>query len=151
MSFRTIPSIVAAGVFAVGLAFGAAGPHVVAQDTLTPEAAVAARIAVMKSNGATLRSAGGLTGDAAVAAMTTLSNNFAQYPTLFAEGLTTPDSEALPLIWEDWAGFIAIVDGAKAAADAGIAAAQSGDTAAYMQAVQQIGQACGSCHGKYRS
>ena len=38
----------------------------------------------------------------------------------------------------------------KAAANAGLVAAQAGDLVAYADALGAIGKNCGACHGKYR-
>ena len=158
MSIRTLTTLAFAGLLSVGMAATMLAPQTLAQDTTatapavvyTPAEAVAARQAMMKLNGMTLKGAATLTGNDAVAAMTLLSANFAQYPALFAEGLTTSDSKALPLIWEDWAGFTGIIDQSKAAAEAGIVAAQTGALVAYADALGAIGKGCGECHGKYR-
>lgn len=128
---------------------------VMAQDAFTPpatpEEAVSAREAMMKENGGILRQAGNLTGADAVAAMTTLRDNYSHIPALFPEGSIVNGSEALPAIWENWEAFTAIADAGVTAAEQGIAAAEAGDAAAYNEAVKAIGATCGQCHQQFRS
>ncbi len=132
-----------------------AGAGVVAQDSFTPpatpEAAVTARQALMREDGGILRSAGGLSGAEAVAALTRLRENYSHIPALFPEGSIVGDSEALPAIWENWETFTSIVDEGLAAADAGIAAAEAGDAAGYASALETLRGTCGQCHQQFRS
>ncbi|MFP9136217.1 c-type cytochrome [Devosia sp. XGJD_8] len=125
----------------------------IAQDAAAPmsaEEAYAARVELMKSNGATMRGAAELTGEPAIAAMTTMVSNFQTIPSLFPEGSIVDKSRALPAIWEDFEAFTAIAESGAAAAQTALDAATAGDNAAYMAAVEQIGQACGTCHQTYR-
>jgi cytochrome c556 len=148
------PLIVA---FAVTLALGAVA---IAQDmpvidpaiaTMTNDQLVEARKNAMMQNGQALRGAGSLTGEQAVAAATTILQNFTNFPGLFKEGSITGSSKATPAIWENWADFEARIKAGSDAAAAMLAAAQSGDTAAYGAAIQAIGGTCGGCHMAYRS
>lgn len=135
------------------LTFAAAGAF--AQDAFvaptTPEAAVAARETLMKSNGATLKAAGPLTGAEATAAMQTLLDNFTHMPAVFPEGSIVGDSKASPAIWQNWDAFNAIIDTGKTAAAAGMAAAETGDATAYGVALKTIGGTCGTCHQQFRN
>jgi hypothetical protein len=118
----------------------------IAQDAAAPmsaEEAYAARVELMKSNGATMRGAAELTGEPAI-------SNFQTIPSLFPEGSIVDKSRALPAIWEDFEAFTAIAESGAAAAQTALDAATAGDNAAYMAAVEQIGQACGTCHQTYR-
>jgi cytochrome c556 len=117
----------------------------------TPEEAVDMRQALMREDGGIVRSAGNLSGAEAVAAMTTLRDNYSHIPDLFPEGSIVGDSEALPAIWENWEAFTAIVDSGVAAAEAGIAAAEAGDAAGYATALQTLQGTCGQCHQQFRS
>lgn len=166
MSIKRITLLAAAGLLTVSL-----GAGVVAQDNTvaanamapaaegadafvppaTPEEAVAARKALMRSNGATLRDAGALTGAEAVAAMQTLYDNYSHIPPLFPEGSITADSKALPVIWEQWEEFVAIAEAGQAAAQQGLTAAEAGDAAGYAAALQTIGGTCGQCHTQFRA
>ena len=118
--------------------------------TMTPEQVVEARQAAMMSNGRTLRNAGTLTGAEAVAAATTVLQNFTNLPHLFPEGSIVGDSKALPIIWEQKDDFAAIFAKAGAAAAAMLVAAQAGDTTAYAAAIQTIGGTCNECHDTYQ-
>ena len=117
----------------------------------TPEEAVSMRQALMREDGGILRTARDLTGAEAVAAMTTLRDNYSHIPALFPEGSIVGDSEALPAIWENWEAFTAIVDTGLTAAEAGLAAAEAGDAAGYAGALQTLMGTCGQCHQQFRS
>ncbi len=68
-------------------------------------------------------------------------------PSLFPEGTNEGESEALPIIWEDWDGFkaAAALLGERAAV---LAAAE--DPKAAGAAFGAMVKACGGCHEKYR-
>ena len=119
--------------------------------TMTNDQLVDARQAEMKQNGMTLRGAAGLSGEQAVAAATSLLQNFTNLPDLFKEGSNTDNSKALPAVWENWADFRARFDHNAETAARMLVAAQSGDTATYTAAIQELGDSCGSCHMTYRS
>ena len=119
-------------------------------ETMTVEQLVEGRQAAMKQNGGLLRSAMQATGDDAVAAATTLLQNFTNLPHLFREGSTAPNSKALPQIWENWDDFTGRFDANAVHAQDALAAATAGDTAAYGAALQAIAQSCGACHQIYR-
>ncbi|MEO7221061.1 MAG: cytochrome c, partial [Devosia sp.] len=118
--------------------------------TMTNEQLVEARQAAMKQNGGALRGAADLSGEQAVAVATTLLQNFTNLPDLFKEGSSTDNSKALPAVWANWEDFRARFDHDAEAAARMLAAAQSGDTATYTAAIQEIGDSCGSCHMTYR-
>lgn len=142
--------------FAVAVAalLGAGTVAVLAQEAFvapaTPEEAVTLRKNLMREDGGILRRASNLTGADAIAAMTTLRDNYSHIPALFPEGSIVGDSEALPAIWENWDAFTAIANAGLAAAEGGIAAAEAGDAAAYAAALQAIGGTCGQCHQQFR-
>lgn len=119
--------------------------------TMTNEQLVDARQAAMKANGRTLRGAAGLTGEQAVVAATVLLQNFTNLPEMFREGSITGTSKAQPNIWENWADFRARMDHDTEVARRMLVAAQSGDTAGYTAAIQEVGDSCGSCHMTYRA
>lgn len=141
-------------VIAVAALLAAGTVATMAQDAFTPpatpEEAVTLRQDLMKEDGGILRSAGNLTGADAIAAMTTLRDNYSHIPALFPEGSIVGDSEALPAIWENFDAFTAIADAGVAAAEGGIAAAETGDAAGYAAALQAIGGTCGQCHQQFR-
>jgi len=147
---------------AVAVALGAAALTSYAQDvTITPDPAlsglsvdemVAKRQATMKTNGATLKSAGNLSGADAVAAAETLIADFSNLTVLFPEGSDqVPGSEAKPEIWQNWDAFQSILTQGVVAATAMKAAAEAGDAAAYGAAIKTIGGLCGQCHQQFRA
>ncbi|MBU1336535.1 MAG: cytochrome c [Alphaproteobacteria bacterium] len=148
MSIKKFSALAIAGLMTLGVVAA------VAQDAFVPpataEEALAARKALMREDGALLRSAGNLSGAEAVAAMQTLLDNYTHIPDLFPEGSIVGDSEALPAIWENWEDFVAIVETGKQAATDGLAAAEAGDATAYAAAVQALGATCGACHQQFR-
>ena len=148
MSIKQISTLALSGLMALGVVAA------LAQETFvppaTPEEAVAMRKALMREDGGILRSAGGLSGAEAVTAMQTLLTNYSHIPDLFPEGSIVGDSKALPVIWENWDAFVAIVESGKTAAAAGLAAAEAGDAAGYAGALQTLGGTCGQCHQQFR-
>ena len=149
MSMKKITTLALAGLMSVGVIAAFAQDAFVAPTT--PEEAVELRQATMKENGGTLRSAGTLTGSEAVAAMQTLLDNYTNMPALFPENSVVGDSKALPVIWENWEEFTAIIETGRSAAETGLAAAEAGDAAAYGEAVKTIGATCGQCHQQFRA
>ena len=149
MKLGNIAALAAAGLMSLGVA------ATVAQDAFvapaTPEEAVETRQALMRTNGQTLRSAGDLTGEEAVAAMQTLVSDYTNMPALFPEGSIVGDSKALPAIWENWEEFNAIIEAGQQAATDGLVAAETGDAAAYAAALKTIGGTCGQCHQQFRA
>lgn len=146
MSLRVISCLAAAGLVTIGL-----GLPVLAQgEAATPEEAVTLRQDLMREDGGIMRRASGLAGEEAAAAIGTVLANYERIPSLFPEGSIVGDSEALPVIWENWDAFIAIVDDGRIAAQAAIEAAEVGDAAAYDAALRTLGGTCGQCHQQFR-
>jgi len=71
---------------------------------------------------------------------------------LFPEGTSEPPSEALPIIWEEWDEFEALlVEFAASTAALEAAAADGTDTKAAVQgAFGAVGGNCQACHKKFR-
>lgn len=146
--------------FALAVVVAAAATFAFAQDvtitadpslaSLSPEEMVAKRQAIMKEDGGILKSAGGLSGADAATAAGHLITNFSNLTVLFPEGSAVGDSEALPAIWENNAGFQAILAKAVAAATTLKSAAEAGDTATYSATIKTIGGFCGECHQQFR-
>jgi cytochrome c556 len=149
MSMRKITSLAVAGLMSVGVVAAFAQDAFVAPAS--PEEAVEARQALMRTNGMTMRGAGDLTGAEAVTAMQTLLDNFTHIPPLFPEDSIVGDSKALPAIWENWEAFTAIAETGRTAAESGLAAAEAGDAAGYAAALKTIGGTCGQCHEQFRA
>ncbi|RYE11459.1 MAG: cytochrome c [Hyphomicrobiales bacterium] len=139
-------------VLTLGLGAAAIAQDIVADPaitTMSTDQLIQAREAAMKDNGRVMRGAGSLTGDAAVAAATTVLQNFTNLAQLFPEG-SQGNSKALPIIWEQKDAFDAILAKATTAAGAMLVAAQAGDTAAYGTALRTIGGTCNECHDTYQ-
>lgn len=156
MQLRKFTAVVAAGLIALSAAAFAQDDVVLpatnsAIAAMTPEQMVTARKALMKEDGGLLRSASTLTGDAAVAAAQTLVTNFTNFPHLFPEGSMVGDTDALPAIWENWDAFVGIFAAARKTSEVALAAAQAGDSAAYVAALQPLGPMCGQCHQQFRA
>ena len=60
-------------------------------------------------------------------------------------------TEALPVIWTDWDGFMAASKNADAAYDKLAVAGGSGNYDAIQEAFVTTGKACGACHQKFRA
>ena len=76
-------------------------------------------------------------------------------PTLFppdsVQGQSSQNTQALPLIWQDRAGFNkAAADYAEATAKLASLAA-SNDTAAFTKQLDGVQQACNVCHSRYKA
>jgi cytochrome c556 len=146
---------------AAAFALGAVALTSVAQDvaitpdptlsTLSVEQMVAKRQEIMKSNGATLKAAGSLSGAEAVAAADTLIANYSNLTVLFPEGSNIAGSEAKAEIWQNVDAFQGILTQGVSAATAMKAAAEAGDAAAYGEAVKTLGATCGQCHQQFRA
>jgi cytochrome c556 len=143
-SLNKLAALVLAGVLTAAL-----GTAVLA-DTAA-DAAVAARQAAMKLDGRALRGSDSFTGDKAIAALTTVHDNYTKLPSLFPKDSITGKSIALPIIWTEFDKFSAIFKaGADAAAD-GIAAVKAGDMAKYKADIAIIAETCNTCHLTYRA
>lgn len=71
---------------------------------------------------------------------------------LFPEG-TGPEAgetRALPSIWQDNAKFVAALEKSQQAADAMVAAAETGDLGEIRKAIGALGKTCGGCHDDFR-
>lgn len=71
-------------------------------------------------------------------------------PAMFPPGSVTPESEALPNIWSDRAGFEAAAADMSAAAAKLADLAKAGDTAALPPQWDALKASCAACHDKYR-
>jgi len=149
MKLGKFAAVSVAGLMTLGAVAAVAQDAFVAPET--PEQAVEMRQQLMRTNGQTLKSAGALTGQEAVAAMQTLVSDYTNMPALFPEGSIVGDSKALPVIWENWEEFTAIIEAGQQAATDGLVAAEAGDAAAYAAALKTIGGTCGQCHQQFRA
>lgn len=149
MKFKSLAALTTAA--AIGLtSIMAVGPVLGASHGMTPAEAIAARSAVMKGMGGQMRTLGSLEGDAMGAAADQFVAAFADMAKLFPEG-SAEGTKALPVIWEDFAAFEAVIaKGAAVAAELKVAA-DAGDQAAFAAAAQKLGPVCGECHGTFRA
>lgn len=149
MTFKAIRSVAIAGL----LTFAVAAP-MVAHAAMSGDEVIAKRQEIMKLNGKTLKAAGALTGDAAVQAGQTFVDNFAAVGVadMWSEDSSmSPDTKALPAIWDKPEEFQAKLMAASAASAKVLAAAQSGDEAAYKASLMELGGTCKSCHEQFKA
>lgn len=71
-------------------------------------------------------------------------------PAMFPPHSDTPESEALPNVWSDRAGFEAAAAKMSAAAATLAALGKAGDTAGFATQYGELGKTCGACHTTYR-
>jgi cytochrome c556 len=69
---------------------------------------------------------------------------------LFPDGTDIGETNALPKLWQDRAGFDDALRQARAAADDMVAAAETGDLGEIQKALGALGKRCGECHKPYR-
>lgn len=117
--------------------------------------AVKARMEAMKVIGAQTKVLGDMAkgatefdAAAAQAAAATMAAEAAKIPALFEPQEDDPESEAKPIIWDDWDDFTAKAMDLEAAATA--AEASLTEAGAVGPALGQIGGACKACHSTYR-
>lgn len=120
-------------------------------ETMSVDQLIEARHSAMKENGRLVRNAIRANGGEAVAAATTMLQNFTNLPSLFPEGSTGADSKALPVIWQNWEDFRGRFDEDARHAQKALEAAKAGDSATYAAELQSIAQSCRGCHQMYRS
>lgn len=126
----------------------------IAQDAMTamdPNEIMAARENQMKLFGGTMRSAQSADGEAMIEIANVYVNGFENLADLFPEGTNTGSSKALSLIWEDWEGFMAVIEKGQLASAEILAAAESGDQAAFLTSLRGVGPVCQECHDTYRA
>lgn len=139
---QSIPITMALGIATAALAHdGVKNPTVKARMMLMGEVKDATGIIVAMAKGEAPFDA-----TQAQAARTALVKAARQVPGAFGAPETDPKSEALPVIWEDWKGFVDQADRFSAAATA--MDVTSLDT--LRAGVGPLGKSCGSCHETYR-
>ena len=82
----------------------------------------------------------------------TMDEAAADLPALFPEGtgVGVSDSEALPVIWENWSAFTEVAQSAEQEITALADAAESGDPDAIRAQFARVGRSCSACHDTYR-
>ncbi len=86
----------------------------------------------------------------AVAAATTLLQNFTNFPALFKEGSGEGNTKAKAEIWTNWADFKGRFAADAAAAANMLKGAKDGDDDLYFSAIQDMGNSCNGCHRQYK-
>jgi cytochrome c556 len=74
----------------------------------------------------------------------------AMFPAGTGKGETRVESQALPAIWRDRAGFEQAAANYAAATARLAALAAANDTAGFTTQLEQVDRACSSCHGRYK-
>lgn len=133
-------------VFAAVTAFaheGVRDPQVAARMNAMTEIAAQVKILGMMAKGET-----DFDRDKARAAAASVADHAKQSVALFEPQADDPKSEALPVIWENYADFTLKSNALETAAST--AAAQIETENDVRQALQDIGQTCSACHKLYR-
>lgn len=147
MIFKNMTAITLAAVLSAGLV-----APVLAQDMKMGLDAIAERQNLMKASGGLMKGAATAnpvtTGEGLVANYTALKDLWGK------DTMEGGETEALPAIWNaDGSvseGFQVAMNNAMTAAQGVLAAAQSGDGAAFGASLKAMGGTCGACHGTYR-
>ena len=144
MRVKTALVVLALGVGFAGVAFAAGDPIQMRRDIMHSNQQAAKTIFTM------IRGMVPYDATKAAAAMKTLQDDMAVFPTLFPEGSDKGgNTQASPAIWQNMEDFKARA--AKLAADAKVAeAAAPNGLDAFKAAAGVIGQDCGGCHELYR-
>jgi cytochrome c556 len=79
-----------------------------------------------------------------------IANSTRELHNIFQEGSNIVDSESLPAIWEEPEDFAVAISKVQEAADAFVAAADSGDSATIGRAFRDLGGSCRGCHDEFR-
>jgi cytochrome c556 len=146
MKFKNVMAIVLSTVLSAGVVAPAFAGG--AED-------IAQRKNMMKASGGIMKGAGKASGADAVAAGEGLVANFTAMKTLWGADTMTGDTKALPAIWNADGtvseGFETAMNNAINAAQGVLAAANTGDAAAYGASLKAMGGTCGACHMNYRA
>ncbi len=143
MQLKMALAVMAVGVGFASLAIAADDP-IEARQQLMQNNQDAAKIAFGMAQGQVPFDA-----EKAKAAMQTIQDDMAEFPTLFPEGTDKGDTSASPAIWQNMEDFKARA--AKLASDAKAAqVAADGGLDAFKTALGAVGGDCGGCHEAYR-
>ena len=142
-----------AAVIALGATFALAQDAPVVDPAIagmSVDELVSARQAAMKEDGKLLKESGSATAERRAEIATQILQNFVNFPALFREGSVNDQSEALPLIWQQWDQFSGLLTKGQGYAADLLAAAKAGDDAAWGATLKNFGGLCGQCHHDYR-
>jgi cytochrome c556 len=144
-----------------GALIGLAAPGLPQDDTrgVSPVDAIAARQASLDMSSITFRSMG----DAMKAGREAKSQGYAaaalakwakalprMFPPGTGKGETPANTQALTAIWRDRAGFDQTAANYAAATARLAALAAANDTAGFTRQLEEVNQACGFCHSRYK-
>ena len=73
------------------------------------------------------------------------------FPPGTGQGETSADTQALPAIWRDRAGFDRAAANYADATARLAALAAANDTAGFTKQLEEVNQACGACHARYKA
>jgi cytochrome c556 len=144
-------------LFLAGLLLASPVISIVHAYAATPEETIAARKANRKrtgdiADGIKKALAGGATAESQLAATQELDTLAHAHGALYPPGTETGgETKALPAIWTNRAGFDEADAANVAAVDKLLAAAKSGDTAAFTTQFGAVGATCGACHRNFRA
>ncbi len=149
-----IPFALCAGLIGLAAIALSEGPGAV-----SPAAAISARQASLDLSSITLRSMG----DAIKAGREPKSQAYAamslakwakalpgMFPAGTGKGETSADTQALAAVWQDRAGFDRAAANYVSATARLAALAGANDAAAFTKQLDEVNQACGACHAKYK-
>ena len=141
--------VAALAVAAVGVLFASAA--------VSQEDVVAKRLELMKSLGPSLKAVSEMLkgqtefdAETAKQAMLKVAEHGKELPALFPEG-SHVGTRASELIWTEFDQFTALYADLEAAGRAGAEAAGANDVEGVKGALEAVGNACSSCHEKYRT
>ena len=145
-------------IAALGLSLAVAGAASLVHAHSGAKGVVKERMDMMKGMGDAMKAMGPMFKgeapfDAAVVAEKAahLAEHAKKIPEMTPEGSMDHPSEALPIIWEDWDGY---VESAEKLAKEGAAlqeiASNGADEAAAREKFLAVSKTCGGCHDKFR-
>lgn len=115
---------------------------------------IADRKANFKANGAAMKTIAAAIGDSNRDLITAEAKKIAawatQIPAYFPEGSENGDTKARAEIWFDFADFTSKAKANEDAANALVRAAATGDPAAMIAGLKNLGASCKACHSTYK-
>jgi len=147
---RSVPTalFVVASLAAAGLAFAHSGASGVVRQRMNAMSDIARQ---MKTIGLMIMAKQRFHGETAAEAAERIAFHGRRIEELFPKGTHKRPSEALPAIWADWDGFLALSAGLEAKAARLAGAARKADAATELAApFKALGGTCRSCHERFR-
>ena len=148
------------GILSAGLATAAAsGGSAAQQPTLTPEQVIAARQASLDLSTITMAEMkqamnNGLDVKKQFYPAKTLARWAKALPAMFppgtGQGATALETQTLPTVWTDRAGFEKAAEAYASAADKLSELARAGDSAGFAAQLTAVSKTCDACHDNYK-